>query len=134
MRILAALILALPLAASAQEMQPGRYRTTVTSELPALKGKPVVDEDCITAQEIAAGLTKIGIEKEAECKVADFKRSPGKVSYRLACEEDGGRSAGSVAGSFTADSFDFLFTLSGPHTGGKPVATRVVGKRLGACR
>lgn len=134
MRILAAVVLALPLAALAQEMLPGLYRTTLTSDIPALKGKPMVDEDCFTAQDIAAGLTKIGVEKESECKVADFKRSAGKLSYRLACQEDGVRSAGEASGTFTAESFDFRFVMAGPQTGGKPVATRVTGKRLGACR
>ncbi len=135
MRIPVAMIVlaACSLAASAQEMQPGRYRTSVTSDLPALKGRTVTDEDCITAKDIADGLTRAGVEKDAECKVADFKRSPGKVSYKLACTEDGQKSAGDVTGTMTVDGFDFRFALAGPQTGGRPVVTRVVGKRLGAC-
>jgi hypothetical protein len=135
MRIPVAIVLAtFCLAASAQEMQPGRYRTTVTSDIPGMKGRTMTDEDCITAKDIADGLTKAGVEKEAECKVSDFRRSPGKVGYKLACTEDGQKSAGDVSGTMTADSFDFRFTLAGPATGGKPTATRVVGKRIGACK
>lgn len=134
MRILAAVALAaLSFAASAQEMQPGKYRTTLTSDIPAMKGRPMTDEDCFTAKEIADGLTKVGIEKESECKVSDFKRSPGRVSYRLACTEDGNKTSGSADGTFTSDSFDFRIVMAGPQTGGKPVATRITGKRVGAC-
>ena len=135
MRLLVVIALAaLPVAAGAQEMQPGRYRTSVTSDIPAMKGRTMTDEDCITAKEIADGLTRVGVEKESECKVADFKRSPGRVSYRLSCVEDGMKTAGNVEGTFTADSFDFRFLMQGPQAGGKPVATRVAGKRIGACK
>ena len=135
MRLLVLLVLAaFPLAAGAQEMQPGRYRTSLTTDLPAMKGRTMTDEDCITAKDIADGLTRIGVEKESECKVSDFRRSPGRVSYKLACVEDGSKSTGTVEGTFAADSFDFRIAMAGPQGGGKPVTTRIAGQRIGACK
>ncbi len=135
MRLPLLLVLAaLPLAAGAQEMQPGKYRTSLTTDLPAMKGRTMTDEDCITAKDIADGLTRVGVEKESECKVSDFKRAPGRVSYKLACVEDGNRSAGTVEGTLASESFDFRIVMGGPQTGGKPVTTRVAGKRIGACK
>lgn len=135
MRVLVAVALAvLPVAAVAQDMQPGKYRTTLTTDLPAMKGKATTDEDCITAKDIAGGLSKLGVEKDTDCKVSDFKRLPGRVSYRIACVEDGIASTGSAEGTFTADSFDFRFLIQSPMTGGKPVASRMTGKRVGNCR
>ncbi len=132
--LLAALLACLAVAASAQEMQPGKYRTSVTSDLAAMKGRTITDEDCITAKDITEGLTKVGIEKDTDCKVTGLQRSPGKVSYQLACTEDGQKSTGEVTGTMGADSFDFRFVMKGPQPGGKAVATRVTGKRIGACR
>jgi len=132
--VLAAVLASIAFAAPAQEMQPGKYRTSVTTDLPAMKGRTMTDEDCITAKDIADGLSKVGIEKDTDCKVSGLQRSPGKVSYRLACTEDGQKSTGEVTGTMGTDSFDFRFVMTGPQAGGKAVATRVTGKRIGACR
>jgi hypothetical protein len=135
MRICIAFALAiLPAFAVAQDMQPGKYRTTLTTDLPAMKGRTVSDEDCVTPKDIADGLSKVGIEKDSDCKVSGLQRSPGRVSYRLSCTEDGQKSSGEVTGTMTADSFDFRFMMASAHTGGKPLATRVQGKRIGACQ
>lgn len=134
MRVLVLLFLALPLAATAQELRPGRYRATMTSDLPALAGKPMVDEDCVTQKEIDEGLSSIGIEKDSNCKVSTMKRSPGRVSYLMACEQDGMKSSGNVTGTFGRDAYDFTVVSTGPQFGGKPTHMRIVGKRVGECK
>ncbi|MBL0140700.1 MAG: DUF3617 family protein [Betaproteobacteria bacterium] len=134
MRALILLAVALPLAATAQDLLPGRYRTTTTTDLPAMAGKPVVDEDCITQKEIDEGLSKTGVESESNCKVSGMKRSPGKVSYQIQCQQDGMKTTGNVTGTLRGDAFDFVVVTSGLQAGGKPMRTRVVGKRLGSCK
>jgi hypothetical protein len=135
MRALLLIALAVPLAAAAaQDLRPGRYRTTMTSDLPALAGKPMIDEDCITQKDIDEGLSKVGIEKDSECKVSAMKRSPGRVSYQMTCEQDGMKSTGSVTGTFGGDAYDFTVVSAGPQFGGKPTRMRIVGKRVGECK
>lgn len=134
MRALVLLLLAFPLAATAQDLRPGRYRATMTSDLPALAGKPMVDEDCITQKDIDEGLAKVGIEKNSDCKVSALKRSPGRVSYQMTCEQDGMKSTGSVTGTFGGDAYDFTVVSTGPQFGGKAMRMRIVGKRVGECR
>jgi len=134
MRALLLVVVALPLAVAAQDLRPGQYRTTTTTDLPEMAGKPMVEEECVTQKDVDEGLSKIGIEKESGCKVSNMKRSPGKMSYQIACQEGGMKSAGNVSGSMGADAFDFVVEMRGAQTGGKPMRTRIVGKRLGNCK
>lgn len=127
-------VVALPLAAAAQDLRPGQYRTTTTTDLPAMAGKPVVEEECFTQKDVDEGLSKFGIEKDSGCKVSNMKRSAGKVSYQIACQDGGIKSTANVSGSVGTDAFEFAIETSGGHTGGKPVRTRIVGKRVGSCK
>jgi len=129
---LAATILAaaLPVAALADDMQPGQYRTTVTSDIPG--DKPNTDSHCVTQKDIDSGLQNIGAEKDPGCKTLDFKRGPGSVSYRVACTGEGQPPATQVAGTFTRDSFDMKIQMQ-IEPKGKPNTIRMIGKRTGAC-
>lgn len=123
----------MPVFAGAQEMQPGIYATTATMQLPGGAPKSFQDKDCITAKDIAGGLTKIGIESDTECKVQSLTKGGGKISYRLLCEEGGKKQVSDVTGTYTADSFDFAIKTSAA----KDVPSRsmrVTGKRIGACK
>ncbi len=131
---LALAALAVPLAAGAQDLRPGQYRTTTTVDVPELTGKPMVEEDCITQKEIDEGLSKFGIEKDSGCKVSNLKRSPGKVSYRSECNEEGMKSTSTVSGTMGGDAFDFAVATTSKLSGGKPIRARIVGKRVGTCR
>jgi hypothetical protein len=134
MRILVLLaIVALPFAAWAQDMRPGQYRTSMTSDVPNFGNKPVVDEDCFTQQDINDGLTKVGIEKDSSCKVEGFKRAPGKVSFRQVCTENGSKSTNDVTGAMSGDAFDFQIISNSPQMGNKSFRTRIIGKRIGNC-
>ena len=118
--------------AGAAEMQPGMYATTATMELPGAAPKTFQDKDCITEKDLAGGLTRIGIESDTDCKVQNLVKGGGKISYRLQCEEDGKKQVSDVAGTYTADSFDFAIKASGDNTPYKSM--RVKGKRIGACK
>jgi hypothetical protein len=92
-----------------------------------------VDEDCVTQQDINDGLTKVGIEKDSSCKVENFKRSPGKVSFRQVCAENGSKSTNDVTGTMSGDAFDFQIISNSAQMGNKSFRTRIVGKRIGNC-
>lgn len=120
--------------ASAQDIRPGRYQTTATMNVAGPMGKPMIDEDCITRKDIEDGLTRVGIEKDSQCKVLGLKRSPGHVSYQLACAEDGVKTTGDVKGTMTADSFEFDIVTTAPERGARPMNLKVKGKRIGECK
>jgi hypothetical protein len=128
----AALALASPLVASADDLQPGKYRQTMTSDMPGAGNKPLSGEECITQEDIDSGMSKVGLEQDTECKVLDLKRGAGSVSYRMRCEDEGKVSTAETQGTFTRDSYDFRIVW---HAAGSTKSTtmRVVGKRVGAC-
>ena len=123
--------LALPVAALADDLQPGLYTMTATTDLAG--DKPSTETKCITKKDIDSGLTQLGIQKESGCKVADFKRGPNAVSYRVVCEEDGQKQTSEVAAKFTSDTVDFRMQFQlDPKA--RPNTMRIVGKRVGACK
>ena len=125
--LLAALV---PAAAAAEDLQPGQYRATVTSDIPG--DKPNTDTHCVTQKDIDSGLQNMGAEKDPSCKTLDFKRAPGSVSYRMVCTGNGQPPTTEVAGTFTRDSFDMKIQMQ-VEPKGKPNTIRMVGKRIGAC-
>lgn len=122
---------ALPIAALA-DMQPGQYRTTVTSDIPG--DKTEVQTHCVTQKDIDSGLTEMGVQKSSECKVADFKKTSSSVSYRVTCGgANGGVGEQKVAGTFSSDGFDLAMQFQ-LEPKGKPNTIHMVGKRIGACK
>ena len=116
----------------AQELQPGMYATTATTEL--VSGPPRIfqDKDCITAQDIASGLTKVGIESDSDCKAQNLTKGGGKITYRLSCEESGDKHAVDVVGTYSADSFNFTIKSVGKNPQYRSL--KINGKRIGACK
>ena len=128
--ILAALVPA-SAAAAAEDLQPGQYQTTITSDIPG--DKTQTDSHCVTQKDIDSGLKQLGGEKEdPNCKTRDFKRGPGSVSYRTVCENGGVSNSMQMAGTFTRDTFDMKMQMQ-LDPKGKPNTIRMVGKRIGAC-
>jgi hypothetical protein len=129
------LLLAAPvLAAQAQELKPGKYDIEFTSDLPALAGRKVKESECLTKKDIDGGLLKLGVDPDNKsCKVSDLRRSPGKVSFRVACTQEGRTSTGEASATYGADSFDFS-VVNRTALQDKPFTHRKVGKRAGDCK
>jgi hypothetical protein len=117
--------------ASAEEMQPGQYASTNVVELVNGKKNTFQARECITAKDIADGLTKVGIESDGGCKVQDLVKGNGKITYRLICEEDGKKQLAEVVGTYTASSYEFAIKAAAPGAGYRSIS--VTGKRLGPC-
>jgi hypothetical protein len=78
--------------AAAQDfIAPGRYRITVTQELPNVlrAGAPVTIEECVSAQRIASGAA-FGVRGEnpiTSCEIADLAVDSAVLCYRIGCPE-----------------------------------------------
>jgi Protein of unknown function (DUF3617) len=123
---------AFPQIAASQEMQPGLYDSTTALEMTDGKKQTNQDQDCITAKDIADGLTKIGIESDTDCKVQDLVKGSSKITYRMVCADGGKKLVSDVVGTFTASSYDF--TIKPASAGALFKSINVKGKRLGVCK
>jgi hypothetical protein len=127
---LALAIASIPIAAGAQEMRPGRYKTITRMEAPGRSLPPINNEDCVTKRDVDEGLARFQGDEESQCKASDIKRGAGTISYRMTCTEEGKKSTGEVNGKFTADSFDFNMVVNKVQT----VKINVRGTRVGECK
>ena len=127
----AAFVLASPLA-RAEEMQPGQYVSINVIELANGQKRTHEARECLTAKDIADGLTKVGVERDNDCKARDLVKGKGKITYRLVCEEDGTKWSAEVVGTYTAGSYEFVLKAASPGPGIRSI--KASGKRLGACR
>lgn len=118
--------------ADAEDMQPGMYASTNAVELANGQKRVHPDKECITAKDIADGLTKVGIESDGDCKAQNLVKGNGRITYRLVCEEDGKKQLADVVGTYTANSYEFAIKAVTPGSGYK--AINVSGKRIGACK
>jgi hypothetical protein len=95
-----------------------------------MKEADKADDHCITQKDIDSGLTKLGVEQEdTSCRISDFKRAPGSVSYRSTCKDGG---ATDVKGTLGSDRFELQLLV---RMNKNDPATKIIasGKRLGAC-
>ena len=125
--VLFAAVLALPACAMADMMQPGMYSTTVESP----GEKPEKKTQCITQKDIDEGLSGLGGQRNASCKVLDMKRGSSSVSYQTACADSGVKVSTRVNGTFSRDSFDMTLAMS--VNADPPMKIHMTGRRVGAC-
>jgi hypothetical protein len=114
----------------AQELKPGLYRQETVMNAPGVPARPLASQECVTKKDIDDGLVRLGQDKDDPCKVSDVKRGPGRVSYRMACED----SATQVEGTYTADTYEFTINAVPRAGGGKTVRVVTRGKRAGDCK
>jgi hypothetical protein len=122
--------LAVATGAAAQELRPGLYRQETTMSAPGMPARPQASQECVTKKDIDEGLVRLGHDKDDPCKASGVKRSPGKVSYRMACEE----STTQVEGTYTAESYEFNINATPGAGGGKAIRVVTKGKRIGDCK
>ena len=127
---LAAAAFACATGAWAQELKPGLYRQGTIVNVPGLTARPQASQECVTRKDIEEGLVRLGQDKDEPCKASEVKRSPGKVSYRMACED----STAVVDGTYSADTYEFIVSATPRAAGGKAVRMVSRGKRIGDCR
>ena len=129
--ILLTAALALTASAMAADLKPGKYR--IAGKLEGIpeseQSKP--EDKCVTQKDIDSGLTKLGVEADNKsCKVSDFKRTGGALTYRTTCSEGGATYTTDVNATFDSDRFDMKMTI---RAGKETNHLLVSGKRLGNC-
>jgi hypothetical protein len=128
--LLAAALTASPLVTAA-DLQPGKYRITGKLEGIPENEQTKPEDKCVTQKDIDSGLTQLGVQEDNKsCKVSDFKRSAGTISYRTTCKEGVVDLMTDVKGTFAADRFDLRMVIK---AGKESNILLVSGKRLGAC-
>jgi hypothetical protein len=135
MRVLAILMLTTTglsiTAAQTLALRPGRYETTTSIEMPAMKMPPEKKVECITAEDLKDVKTFVDSELAQDCKVSDAKAAGSELTFLAACDAGGAPLLMQMKMTFTADSFTGLMTATEK---GKPVMTvRSAGKRIGEC-
>jgi hypothetical protein len=116
--------------AGAQELRPGLYRQETVVNMPGAPARPQASQECVTKKDIDDGLVRLGQDKDDPCKASDVKRGPGRVSYRMACED----STAQVEGTYTVDSYEFTINSAPRGGGGRTVRAVTRGKRTGDCK
>ena len=117
--------------ANAEEMQPGQYASVNVVEMANGEMKTFQERQCITAKDIADGLTKVGIENDGACNAQNLVKANGKITYRLVCEADGKKQLADVVGTYTANSYEFSIKAASPGPEHKSIS--LTGRRIGAC-
>jgi hypothetical protein len=96
------------------------------------KMPPHKDMQCITAEDLKDFSKSFGDPDFAKtCKVSDYKVTGNKLTFNVACNEDGLRMTGSTEMSFTSDTFSGLMTMKDDK--GRVTTMRTRAKRVGEC-
>ncbi|GAB4144633.1 MAG: hypothetical protein Tsb0016_14190 [Sphingomonadales bacterium] len=125
-------------ALAADMLTPGLYQITtetLATNMPmAPQGQTV--QHCITQEDIDTDPERLFNQSpEAQnCDVADFEIGGGKASMRLSCTMPGGAMTMTMAGSYTATSYDMTNDME-VKAGGMTMTmqSRAVAQRIGDC-
>ncbi|MEN9924270.1 MAG: hypothetical protein RL268_396 [Pseudomonadota bacterium] len=138
-------------AETAFQMQPGRYRTTVTVEsieipgmpaamaeqMKAMMAKASAQESCVTPQRAAHGLDVVKEQMaRGQCSYARFDTAEGKLAAAFTCQTGEGMamtatSRGTYSGTGSTVKVDAA--LSGPQGKTMHVVQTVTTERIGDC-
>lgn len=137
--ILAALALAAPLPAFAQQVQPGQWEIVTTvraADLPAGAkaeiGQPRTVRSCLTASEAVKGPKEM-LQGNKQCRMIRYAKKNGRLDSQMVCTQGAGTMTATVKGSFTATSFtnQAQMVMTGPQK--MTMTVQTAGKRIGAC-
>ena len=116
----------------ALDFQPGKWQVTSKVEMPGMPVPvpPMTSTQCMTEQEPVPANSAQG----QACEILDMKTEGNTVSWKMKCNEAGGKSEGSGRITYHGDSFEgSIRTKVGGAGSDMVVTTQVTGKRLGSC-
>lgn len=140
--------------AGALRLEPGEWETVVTIDQASIPGMPATDgppkmrlklaktssRNCITPDQGARPDEAIFGGKRGNCRFDRYSMQSGRIDATMRCAADGAAQDGAVIatkGRYGARSFDLVNTMTAAPMPGHPEITmtsRVIGKRLGACK
>ena len=132
---LAAMLLALPMTAIAQQMTAGLYEYTVKMNVPGAPANIPAQtmQRCLTAKDVAGTQAyEAPNDPNSDCKVQDLTQNGGQFAYKLACTKPQ-KIDGAVKGTATAASIamDMTMTIEGMPG---PLTQSITARRLGDCK
>jgi hypothetical protein len=156
LRVCVVVVLLAPVAADAQiRVRPGQYEYSMEMDLGKPGGQEALDAvlnaagaksdagarkmlQCVTADDVKDmqnpnSIVKLfarEIEEDGTCKVSDIKTAGNKLTYNVACVEDGSRMTMTTEMTFSGD------TMTGVTKGnmdGRPMSSTFTAKRIGEC-
>ena len=133
-----ALTLLLPVAAMAADtIQPGRYETTVSTEMKMgsmqMPARSSQQSSCITEEQVANG-PPLPDPENADCEVVEYEFADGELAMEMVCRMEGGEGRMVGTGTYTSDSYEmnnqFKMEVQGMVMEMNSIAK---GQRVGDC-
>lgn len=140
--IMIAAALALPTAAGAQAVQPGRWESSVRTDTVDMPGQPEVAammrgrttkvSYCLTPEQAAQGPREM-LKGAKGCAITRYTMVGGRFTSAVTCNQGGTKTVSAGTGSFTPTSFQGTsrVTMTGPMA--MAMTATVSGRRVGAC-
>ena len=128
-----ALLLALPMMASAAGPRAGKWQITMEMDMPGMPMKmpPQTFTQCISKEQAAnpqEALPKATRDKNSDCKLQDYKVDGNKVSWKFDCPKE--KMTGNGAATYESDSYTATMSMSMPD---HEMTMKYSGKRVGDC-
>lgn len=128
--VLAIGLLAVP--AIARNLNPGKWRITVETQVPGMKMPPAQAIQCITKQKAdsAEGAlpSNLGSGKDDDCKLSDLESDGDRVTYKLTCPRK--QMTGQGAFHYAGDTFEGTMQISMPSG---EIRQTFAARRVGEC-
>jgi hypothetical protein len=122
---------ALPLAAQAINLRPGRYETVMEMTMPDGSKMPMKNADCLTAADLE-DVSKAFLEDLAsDCKISNLKNTGKQVSFTATCKDDDLTMTMTVDMTFSGDAYSSV--IKSRNGKGETLDVTMSGKRLGEC-
>lgn len=144
--LFAVVTLASTLVGAQAAIRPGQYEVTLDMKIGGVPGeasKAVLDAagfqnqkrlECFTADDVKGDMRSM-FAREMEgsnCKMSDAKTTGNKMSFDIACDEDGIKMTGTTEITFGVDSFSTVGTMKDSE--GRLSTVRSTAKRVGECK
>ncbi|OPL12560.1 MAG: hypothetical protein AVO39_11485 [delta proteobacterium MLS_D] len=110
------------------QMNPGKWEITTTTEMAGIPPQSATHIQCITRDD----LVPVSEDAQQECEVNDIKIEGDTVSWKIACQGEGGGMEGTGQVTYRGDSMNGTMNMTiKPY--GSNVKNTFSGRRIGKC-
>lgn len=120
----------LVLTAHAQNIKPGQYDYTATSEMFGMK-IPINFKQCVTQKDVESNNAYVNQKGAEGCTPPVVQRDGSNIAIKYTCSSP--KMTGEGQGTIAAESFNIQVNVTQHEMGNNVVKTQVTAKRLGDC-